>query len=71
MINKVKDKLKLYKDKKLFFRYNGSRNQIEEFTGYIDSLYSNVFTIKVCDSDRIKSFSYNDVLIHKLVFKSV
>ena len=71
MINKVKDQLKLYKDKKLFFRYNGSRNQIEEFTGYIDSLYSNVFTIKVCGSDRVKSFSYNDVLIHKLVFKSV
>ena len=59
----------MYKDKKLKFKYNGSRNQIEEFAGYIDSLYSNVFTIKV-DDGSTKSFSYNDVLIHKLVFKS-
>ena len=71
MIYKIRKRIELYKNKKLLFRYNGSRNQIEEFIGYIDKLYPNVFTIKLVDSNRIKSFSYNDVLIHKLVFKSV
>lgn len=71
MINKIKSRLELYKNRKILFKYNGSRNQIEEFVGYIDSLYSNVFTIKLVDTDIIKSFSYNDVLIHKLVFKNV
>ena len=69
MINKLRERIASYKGKKVMFKYNGSRNQIEEFIGYIDSLYSNVFTIKL-DNNQIKSFSYNDVLIHKLVFKS-
>ena len=70
-IDKIKDKVDLCIGKEMNFRFNGSRNQIEEFIGYIDNLYPNVFTIRVCDNNRIKSFSYNDVLIHKLVFKSV
>ena len=69
MINTIKKKMVLYKDKKLRFKYNGSRNQIDEFVGYIECLYPNIFTIRLIDG-RIKSFSYNDVLIHKLVFKS-
>ena len=68
-MNKIKNKVKENVGIKHKFIFNGSRNQIEEFVGYIDSLYSNVFTIKTDDSS-IKSFSYNDVLIHKLVFKS-
>ena len=69
MIYKLRRLIESYKDKKLMFKYNGSRNQIEEFIGYIDKVYSNVFTIKL-DNNRIKTFSYNDVLIHKLVFKN-
>ena len=69
MIYKLRRLIESYKDKKLMFKYNGSRNQIEEFIGYIDKVYSNVFTIKL-DDNRIKTFSYNDVLIHKLVFKN-
>ncbi len=69
MINSLKRKLEVYKGKRLFFKYNGSRNQIDEFIGWIDSLYPNIFVVKTIDG-KVKSFSYNDVLIHKLVFKN-
>ena len=70
MINTLRNKISVYLEKRMHFKYNGSRNQIEEFVGYIDKLYPNIFTIKVVNGGYIKSFSYNDVLIHKLVFKS-
>ena len=69
MIYKLRKLIESYKDKKMHFKYNGSRNQIEEFIGYIDNVYSNVFTIRLINNST-KSFSYNDVLIHKLVFKN-
>ncbi len=70
MINTLKKKMELYKGKKISFKYNGSRNQREEFVGYIETVYPNIFTIRVINNNSIKSFSYNDVLIHKLVLKT-
>ena len=37
MIDKVRNDMLALKDKKIMFRYNGSRNQIEEFEGIITS----------------------------------
>ena len=70
MIEKVRNRIQSLKGRKLYFKYRGSRNQIEEFVGYVDCIYPNVFTIRLIDNGIIKSYSYNDVLIHKLVFKS-
>ena len=61
MIDKVRNNMMLLKDKRIKFRYNGSRNQIEEFEGVITDCYNYVFII-VLDNKR-KSFSYSDVLI--------
>ena len=61
MIDKIRANISSLKGKKIRFRYNGSRNQIEEFEGIIDNCYNYVFTIDlgyIC-----KSFSYSDVLI--------
>ena len=69
MINKVKDKIDLYKGKTINFKYNGTRNKIEEFKGTIINTYPSIFIVKVFDNNSIKSFSYSDVLIHKLVIK--
>lgn len=66
-IEKVKNKLNNCKGQVLNFRFNGSRNQIEEFTGEIVEIYDYIFTIKPENSDFLKSFSYSDVLIKKLV----
>ena len=65
MINKIKDDLTNRKGQLLKFRYNGSRNQIEEFEGIIDGLYNYIFTIKTIDN-KTKSFTYSDVLINHL-----
>lgn len=61
MIGKIREDILELRDKKISFRYNGSRNQIEEFTGIITNCYNYIFVI---DLGYIKrSFSYTDVLI--------
>ncbi len=67
MINKIKEDIKNKKGRVLKFRFNGSRNQIEEFEGTIVGVYNCVFTIRLLnDNDKIKSFTYSDVLIDNL-----
>ena len=68
-IEKVKSKIKLYKGKTKSFKFNGTRNKIEEFSGTIVDIYPSIFIVKVIDNNLVKSFSYSDVLIHKLVIK--
>lgn len=68
-IETIKNKIINYKGQKINFRFNGSRNQIEEFSGTIIDTYPSIFTVKVLDKEVVKSFSYSDVLIHKLVIK--
>ena len=67
MINKIKEEIEKKKGEVLKFRYNGARNQIEEFKGIITGTYNSIFTIKILDKkDEIKSFTYSDVLINNL-----
>ena len=67
MINKVKDYIKEHQGIKMKFRYNGARNQIDNFEGIIIETYNYIFTIKKFgEHEEIKSFSYNDVLIRNL-----
>jgi len=68
-IEKVKSKINLYKGKIKNFKFNGTRNKVEEFSGTIVSTYPSIFIVKVMDNNMVKSFSYSDVLIHKLVIK--
>ena len=68
-IEKVKNKIMLYKGKTKKFKFNGNRNKIEEFSGMIVDIYPSIFIVKVIDNSIVKSFSYSDVLIHKLVIK--
>ncbi len=64
MINKIKNKVKSYKNKKIKFKYNGSRNQIEVFEGIITNCYKNIFLVKT--NMFIKSYTYTDILIGTL-----
>ena len=61
MIDKVRNDMLALKDKRIKFRFNGSRNQIEEFEGVITNCYNYVFIIDLGNMKR--SFSYSDVLI--------
>ena len=61
MISKIRENVMSLKDKKIRFRYNGSRNQIEEFDGVITDWFNFIFII---NTDNLKrSFSYADVFI--------
>lgn len=66
-IEKVRNRINLYKGQTMQFRFNGSRNQVEEFSARIVDTYPAIFTVQLEDSQLVKSFSYSDVLIHKLV----
>lgn len=65
-IEKIKNFISDNMNMTIKFRYNGSRNQIEEFTGEIVSVYKYIFLIKVDGMPFTKSFSYTDVLIKNL-----
>ena len=66
-IEKIKNNLENNKGKTLNFKFNGSRNQTEIFSGTIENTYNYVFLVKVDnDSEQIRSFSYSDVLTESL-----
>ena len=66
MIEKIKNELNKEIGITHHFRFNGARNQIEEFTGCIENTYNFIFTIKPINDNRIKSFTYSDVLTYNL-----
>lgn len=67
MINKIKEDIKSKKGKSFHFRFNGARNQVEEFDGTIIEVYNYVFIIKpINEKKELKSFTYSDVLINNL-----
>ena len=68
-IEKVKNRIDLYKGKIVNFKFNGTRNKIEEFVGIITQTYPSIFIVRNIENMSIKSFSYSDVLIRKLVIK--
>lgn len=66
-IEKIKNKIEKNKGKILNFKFNGSRNQIETFSGSIENTYNYVFLVKLDNgTEQIRSFSYSDVLIENL-----
>ena len=60
MIEKIKQDLKQYENKKIKFKYKGSRNQVEIFEGTIIKCYKSLFLIK--GDSFSKTFTYSDVL---------
>lgn len=66
-IEKVKEFVKNNENQLLKFKFNGSRNQVEEFSGKIVEAYPAIFIIQTIeDNSRIKSFSYSDILTESL-----
>jgi len=66
-IDKIRTNMLEKRGKNLKFKFNGARNQTEEFEGQIVGIYPTIFIIKINNSEgRIKSFTYSDVLIDNL-----
>lgn len=67
MISKIKEDIKSKIGKTFHFRFNGARNQIEEFDGTITEVYNYIFIVKIInEKEELKSFTYSDVLINNL-----
>jgi len=66
-IAKIKEKLEENRGKSIKFKFNGTRNQTEEFTAIIENTYSYVFIVRLeNNNEQLKSFSYSDVLTENL-----
>ncbi len=66
----LREKIKAKEGNHFDFVFNGSRNQVEKFSGTIIETYPSVFLVETNeDIPRIKSFSYNDVITSNLEMK--
>ena len=65
-INTIKVNINNIKGQKLKFKYNGSRKQTEVFNGTIENTYNSIFTVRLSEDDRIRTFTYADVLTDSL-----
>lgn len=65
-IDVVRNNIEQKKGKSYSFRFNGNRNQVEEFDGIIIHTYPAIFIIESKDEDKIRAFSYNDIITSSL-----
>ena len=61
-IKQIRSYLKTKQGAPVVILYHGTRNRRERYTGVIDKVYCNVFTIKLATGE-VKSIAYTDVLI--------
>lgn len=64
-VDTVRSKIENIRGKNYNFRFNGNRNQVEEFDGVITNTYPAIFVIHSSE-DRVRSFSYNDIITSSL-----
>ncbi len=62
----VRNNIRQMKGQNYNFRFNGNRNQIEEFNGIVKDCYSAIFIIESKEDMKIRSFSYNDIITSSL-----
>lgn len=62
----VRNNIEQMKGQNHNFRFNGNRNQIEEFNGIVKDCYSAIFIIESKEDMKIRSFSYNDIITSSL-----
>ena len=61
----IKNKIKLLLNCKIKIKKNIGRNKYEYYEGYIDKMYSNIFTIK---TDKcILAVSYSDIITKNII----
>lgn len=68
-IEKIRENVQRRKGEKLHFCFRGSRGQMDEFHGVITDTFKGVFLVQSFEDDRVKSYSYSDILIENLTFE--
>lgn len=66
-LDRIREEIKEIEGEILHFKFNGSRNQIEEFDGKIIETYKSIFVVKLDKKDNnVKAFSYSDLVTSNL-----
>ena len=69
-IEKIRTDIENKKGETLHFCFHGSRGQIDEFDGRITDTFKGIFLVHSLNEDRVKSYSYSDILIDNLKIDS-
>ena len=67
MIENIREELMTNLNKELNIIIDEGRSRKIECKGFIDKLYSNIFTINI--DNKIYSYSYSDILTKKIILK--
>lgn len=64
VLEKIKETLKAKQGVKMRFKTNLGRCRVLEVEGYVESVYPNVFVIRLCEDhgERHVSYTYTDIL---------
>ena len=64
-IDSIRNKINEFINEKHYFIYCSGRGQYDKFYGYINRVYSRIFTI-VTEDGKLKAISYSDYAIKNL-----
>lgn len=70
-IEKIRKNVKKRKGEVMHFCFRGSRGQVDEFQGVITDTFKGIFLVQSITDDRVKSYSYSDILIENLTFDDI
>lgn len=65
--NIIKEEIESHLNEHVYIKVYGMRGKINEYSGIINAIYPNIFTIK--NKDFEKSFSYRDVITKEIKIK--
>jgi len=68
-INLIRENIRDMKGEKYHFKFRGTRGQIDEFDGVITDTFKGIFLVQSILDDRVKSYSYSDILIENLTIE--
>ena len=65
----VKEQLHEHLGESVVIKYNLGRNKYEQYRVKIKELYNNIFLVQTDIDNKIKSFSYNDIITKTIKIK--
>ncbi len=68
-IEKIRKNVEEKKGEVMHFCFRGSRGQVDDYQGIIMDTFKGIFIVQSIDDNRVKSYSYSDILIENLTFE--
>ena len=64
----AKRRVEMLKGTPVILRVNEGRNRINCYNGAVEEVYPSVFTFRIDENDKVKTFSYNEVQTKNVKF---